>query len=137
MATTSNFRKRHPGWTKLYDPVPIPAGRHQWRIYAVVLREHPGVVKIGRTTQWHKRRKTYANWNLQHDAILHERVFTINEEYPDLELLERQLISTLPFPKRHGNEWFEGNFEAICRFIERLLFSHGLLFDVGGTPLDR
>ena len=100
----------------------VPKGRSVFVLYAVTLREHPEVVKVGRTTRWNNRRVAYANWNLSDgDAILFERTFTITEEFVDLPALEKALLGWLPYPLKHGYEWFVADFEEACREIDRFL----------------
>lgn len=107
----------------------IPAGRTASVIYAVVLVEHPDLVKVGRTTRWETRRKSYANWNLRNgDGIAEERVFTISESFVDLPKLEAHVLASMPFPIRHGAEWFAADLDEVCRVIDRLLCEAGLSY---------
>lgn len=118
-------RKRHPRPVRCF----VPKGRSEYVIYAVCLREHLGVVKVGRTTRWKNRRKVYASWNLAiEDAVLAERVFTITEEFVDLPALEAALLSAMPFPRRHGLEWFRANFDDVCEVIDRFLSEHDISY---------
>lgn len=107
----------------------LPRGRSESIIYAVVLREHPEVVKVGRTTRWANRRKAYACWNLANgDGILDERVFIITDEFVDLPHLEAHVLSAMPFPIRHGNEWFTADLDEVCRLIDQILCAAGLSY---------
>lgn len=107
----------------------LPRGRSQYILYAVALSEHPGVTKVGRTTRWDRRRASYARWNLSDgDAIAAEQTFVITEEFVDLAKLEAALLAGLPFPTRHGREWFVADFDDVCRAIERFLCEHGLSY---------
>lgn len=107
----------------------LPKGRSGLFIYAVVVADHPEVVKIGRTIRWTNRRKAYANWNLRPgDAITSERVFTITDEFVDLTQVEMAILDAAPWPRRSGNEWFVADHEDVCRHIEEILCSGGLSY---------
>lgn len=106
----------------------LPRGRSQFVIYVVELREHPGVVKVGRTTKWHQRRLSYARWNLRADgdAIAREMTFVLADEYVDLPALEMGIIQASPFPLHHGAEWFRADFDEYCQFVDRFICETGL-----------
>lgn len=117
------------GWRQPLFRTFVPAGHSHFVIYAVVLREHPEVVKVGRTNRWKMRRMAYLNWNLSNgDGILDERVFNITEEYVDLPQLEAHILSAMPFPLRHGAEWFVADLDEVCRLIDQILCKHGLSY---------
>ena len=60
---------------------------------------------MGRTNNWKQRRRAYANWNLRKgDGITREVVFEINEEYVDLEWLERDCLALFTAQLFHGLE---------------------------------
>lgn len=106
-----------------------PTGRSQHVIYVVQLFEHPDVVKIGRTTNWNGRRKSYATWNLSAgDAIARERALVITEEFVDLPRLEEALLTSLHHPRRHGREWLVADFDEVVRHVEMFLCEHALTF---------
>lgn len=80
-------------------------------IYAVTLREHDGIVKLGRTTNWKTRRREYDCWNFADcDGMSACSVFIVTDEYIDLPALERACLSEMA--NRHslhrGAEWFSG-----------------------------
>lgn len=104
-------------------------GRVHQAIYAVVLREHPAIVKIGQTSKWSNRRASYASWNLRtdNDGILDERVFLINEEYVDLLRLESAVLREMGTPT-FGKEWFKADLETACRAIDRVMCEGGLSY---------
>lgn len=107
----------------------IQPGRSGFSLYAVTLKDLPGVVKVGRTIRWSSRRLAYAQWNLRSgDGIDDEVVFEINEEWVDLERLEGMALGSMPFPLRHGNEWYHGDIQTAAEVIGRLLESEGLCF---------
>ena len=108
----------------------IPSGRSQLVIYAVGVDGHEGVVKIGRTTNWKSRRKSYARWNLSEvDAVKTERVYVLTEEWIDLIRVERALLSSCPFPLHYGAEWFRADFGDMCDFIESFLSQAGISYE--------
>ena len=103
-------------------PYFTPPGKSGLFIYAVVLVDHPGVVKIGRTVRWKNRRRAYADWNLRGgDGIADERVFHITDEYVDLNALEHEILDRAPWPRRYKNEWFVAELEDVCRLIDQVL----------------
>jgi len=109
----------------------MPSGRSGLYIYAVVVRHHPDIVKIGMTRKWVNRRKSYANWNLSPgDAIVEERVFRISEEFVDLERLEAHIIRTFEAPLAFGAEWFRGTLDEACRHIDRIMCANGIFYDL-------
>jgi hypothetical protein len=102
-------------------------------IYAVVLREHPTIVKLGRSTRWKNRRKNYDNWNhAPGTGIAAGRVYTLNDEFVDLTAVEGACLEamTLRFPLFRGNEWFRASLEEAQRTIEGIL-SDGALAYIG------
>jgi hypothetical protein len=109
-----------------------PPNRSSYVIYAVVLRDHPDIVKIGRTTKWHARRKQYAEWNLaKGDGIAHEVTFCINEEFIDLVKLENEILARMQYPLAHGHEWFSCELEQAVSIIEALLCEYEITYDKG------
>jgi len=107
----------------------VPRGRTGYFIYAVTLREQPGITKVGRTKKWTSRRVEYANWNLAPaDGIASERVFCITEEFVDLPKLEAHILGSLRYPLRHGTEWFVAEIEDVARDIDRVLCDSGLSY---------
>lgn len=122
---------------KLQKGAPLVSNVHVGRcrrpesvIYAVVLHEHPSLVKVGRTSKWAQRRASYASWNLNAtgDAIKHENVFEINDEFVDLAMLERAILEAMPFKIAFGNEWFEADIEDACRVIDQVMCGGGLTY---------
>lgn len=104
----------------------IPTGKSVAVIYVVSVKEHPGVVKLGRTMRgWKQRRREYANWNLRAgDGIDREMVFTLTEEFVDLARLEAAILESMPFPQRSGREWFVADFDEVCRLVDKFLCQH-------------
>lgn len=93
-------------------------------LYAVVLREHPEIVKIGRTTNWNSRRREYDTWNFADgNGVLAAAVYCITEEYVDLPALESACLYGMGFfcAKHRGNEWFKGDIEVARKVIEDVL----------------
>lgn len=112
-----------------FAPCFVPKGRKAFVIYAVVVKDHPSVVKIGRTYHWSSRRKSYATWNLSsQDAVIAERTFTITEDYVDLCTLEKDILVSAPFPLAFGREWFNASIEDAERHIDAFITSAALSF---------
>jgi len=108
-----------------------PKGRRHAVIYAVCVKGHDGVVKLGRTTKWKTRRQSYQRWNLSSgDAITSERVFVLTDEFVDLVKIERAILDGCPFPLRHGQEWFTADLDEICRYVDRFLTINEISFVV-------
>lgn len=106
-----------------------PRGHSHACIYAVVLRDHPEVTKVGRTAKWRNRRKAYADWNLSNgDGILAERTFIITEEFVDLALVEEAILDELPFSRHYKREWYKADIEEVERAIDRILCGMGLSY---------
>jgi hypothetical protein len=106
----------------------VPRGRTESVIYAVTLKEHPGVTKVGRTRKWSSRRKDYDTWNLSSEAIEAERIFCITEDYVDIAALEEHILDRLPFPRRFGREWLVADIEDVARLIDQMLCEAGLSY---------
>jgi len=108
----------------------IPMGRSRCALYVVSLKEHEGVVKIGRTSRgWPQRRKEYDMWNLcGGGGIDREMVFTITEEFTDLAKLEAAILEIIPFPLRSGREWFVADFDEVCRLVDQFLCQHEVTY---------
>lgn len=110
--------KRYRGEVRCF----VPAGRSCPALYAVTLKDQPGVVKVGRTNRWTQRRKAYADWNLRRgDGIDREVLFEIHDEWCDLEEMEAQVLRSMNLPLRHGFEWFVGSLEAAVDAISAVL----------------
>lgn len=98
-------------------------------IYAVVLREHPALVKIGRTRSWGLRRPQYVNWNLSDGhGIQTFVVYGITEEYVDLALVEAVCLAGMERRPHRGKEWFIGTLRDAQDAIERGIASLSLSF---------
>ena len=108
----------------------VPTGRSVAVLYVVSVKEHPGVVKIGRTMRgWNQRRREYAFWNLcAGDGIDREMIFTITEEFVDLAKLEAEVLAAMPFPVRSGREWFVADFDEACRLVDQFLCQHDISY---------
>src|SRR5688572_11159860 len=103
-------------------PCFLRKGRNQPTVYAVALRDHPGLVKVGRTGNWERRRRAYDQWNLAPgDAISDFRTFLITEEYVDLARLELCIIERMQGEPAFGKEWFRAELGDVCDMIERTL----------------
>lgn len=111
-----------------------PAGRGHQAIYAVVLKCRPDMVKVGRTTNWKQRRKTYDCWNFSSgDGIEEYRLFVVTDEYVALDRLEAAVLADMAhnFPVAHGREWFAAEFNDACRTIDRVMCAGGLSYVSG------
>jgi hypothetical protein len=107
-------------------------GRCSYVIYAVVVRDQPDFVKIGRTANWNQRRKHYASWNLARnkDAIVSARIFVILDEYVSLVDLEKACLEAMPSYPSVGAEWFEESIETAEKTIDRVISNAGLFYDM-------
>lgn len=131
----SGVNRRAPSRVVNPEPVtaiaPKPQFKHQTflnkgfrcpAMYAVVVVDHPKVVKVGQTANWPKRQLTYRNWNLANgDGLLDGRLFEINEEWVDLLALEAEVLSRIDAPLKHGNEWFLTDIEEASRVIDQVM----------------
>lgn len=106
----------------------LPEGRSGRYIYVVTLKEHDGVVKVGRTARWAQRRRAYATWNLSDgDAIDREMLFTITDEQDsDIGWIEAEVLGDVVEPRRFGSEWFVADFDDVCRSVARTLERLGI-----------
>ena len=105
--------------------------RSHYVIYAVILREHPEILKIGRTTQWKTRRREYDTWNFADgDGVLDCIVYCITDEYVDLSAVEAACIEGLAMicPRHRGNEWFKGDIADARRVVEDVLCAGQISF---------
>lgn len=111
----------------------VPAGRTSYTIYAVCLREHPNVVKVGQTSKWAARRRVYEFWNLSKgDAIERAMRFVVNDEFVDLKRLESHILAAVgrAFPLHYGAEWFRGDFDEVVRLMDRVMAETGLTYEI-------
>jgi hypothetical protein len=127
------YNKRLRSWVSdsYRDPLVedfMPAGRSEAVIYAVALKEHPGVTKVGRTCRWRNRRKVYESWNLRLGAIAEERLFVLTDEYVHLPSLETYILANLPFERHFGNEWFAAEIDDVAKHIDRMLCEHEISY---------
>lgn len=100
----------------------IPKGRSRYTIYAVVLREHPSIVKLGRSMKWHSRRREYDNWNFADgDGVLDWAAYCITEEYVDLNSVESACLGAMGINPYRGNEWFRSTLDHAKQAIESVL----------------
>lgn len=103
--------------------------KSQYVIYAVVLREHPHLVKLGQTCAWGTRRRQYDHWNFSGgDGVLESAIYCITEEYTDLRATEAACLSAMSAPAAHGAEWFTASLSAARSAIERTLQRLGLSY---------
>ena len=100
-------------------------------LYAVVLKEHPGIVKLGRTTNWKQRRREYDNWNFSEgNGVLVCAVYCITEEYVDLAGLASACMNGMAVaaPIHRGREWFKSTIEHARLVIEDVLHTAQISF---------
>lgn len=103
------------------NPFGISQGRSNYTIYAVVLREHPSIVKIGRANNWYRRSREYTHWNFaEGDGILDLAVYCITDEYVCLRSLEDACLTAMGRPYRR-REWFKASLEQAKLAIEDTL----------------
>jgi hypothetical protein len=105
--------------------------RTHYVIYAVILKEHPEIIKIGRTTKWKTRRREYDTWNFANgDGVLDCLVYCITDEYVDLAAVESACISGLATicSLYRGNEWFHGTLADARRVVEDVLCAGQISF---------
>jgi hypothetical protein len=106
-----------------------PRGRKGFYIYAVSVAGHEDKVKIGMTSDWKVRRRSYATWNLSPiDAVLEERVFCLTEEFIDLKAVESAILQSFERPLAFGAEWFKGSVDDAARHIDRFLCAHDISY---------
>lgn len=104
--------------------------RRHYVLYAVVLREHPTIVKIGRTTNWKQRRREYDNWNFADgDGIAKSIIFLITEEFCDLNGLEAECLGTMDAPRVRGAEWFRASIDDAHTVISQVLTDNALTWE--------
>jgi hypothetical protein len=100
----------------------IPAGRSSYVIYAVVLNDHPDIVKIGRASNWRSRKKFYENWNLSLGTGIKDfAAYCITEEWVNLPSLEEACLSAMNTRPYRGREWFKAQFDFAKLAIEDTL----------------
>jgi T5orf172 domain len=105
--------------------------RSSYTIYAVTLREHPEIVKIGRTTNWRSRRNAYDTWNFASgDGVLGGVLYTITDEYVDLSAVEKACLSGMSMicSIHRGSEWFHGTLDDAKKVIDDILCAGGITF---------
>ena len=108
----------------------LPKGRSNYVIYAVVLREHPTIVKLGRTTNWRNRSREYHDWNFATgDGVLASAVYCITEEYVDLAAVEAACLGAMGQLPHRGKEWFKATLQQAKDAIESVLCNAQLSFD--------
>ena len=107
-------------------------------IYAVVLKDHPAVVKLGQTKKWKSRRRAYDDWNFADgDGVLRYRAYTITEEWVDLAGVEQACLARINKPVYRGREWFRGTLDDGTKAIEAVLCEFGLSYiDEGSEESD-
>jgi hypothetical protein len=111
----------------------VPQGRASFTIYAVALKEHPGVVKVGQTSKWASRLQSYRNWNLcKGDAVERATRFVMTDAFVDLRKLEAHILAAVGqvFPIHYGSEWFSADYDEVVRLIDRTLAESGLTYDI-------
>lgn len=95
------------------------AGSNNYIIYAVILKDHPEIVKLGRTNNWYRRSYEYVYWNLANgDGIQDLAVYCITEEYVNLPMLETACLSAMPRRPYRGKEWFKASLDEAKKAIE-------------------
>jgi hypothetical protein len=124
MSKSRQIRKGQP-FAKCF----VPRGRTSAVIYAVSLKEHPLVTKVGRSARWQQRRRAYDCWNLAPgDAVENFRTYTFTEDWVDLEGIERFVLDALQFPRRFGKEWLDAPFEDVVPRLDEVIEGLGLSF---------
>ena len=123
MKTKMEIRRRYKS---LYNVDLFPSkpktARRGYYIYAVALKEHSGIVKVGMTTNWASRRISYDTWNLRNgDGIDQFKLFTICDEFVDLARLEKHILNNIEDELVSGREWFRADFDEICRIIDKVM----------------
>lgn len=111
--------------------------RTQYVIYAVVLREHPAVVKLGRTTLWSSRRREYDTWNFADaDGVADCHVYCVTDEYVDLSALESACLCAMAdrSPRYRGAEWFKATLADAKVVIEGVLQAGGISYVEKANP---
>lgn len=137
----AKFGKRNKLFMSLIGKDAWDVGNGDRSIYAVVVKSHPSIVKIGMSRNWPNRRKVYADWNLHDgDGILTERVFDITNPYISLPRLENFILKKSPYPLAYRNEWFTADFDGVCAHIVSILVKADISYEErqdGPKPWDR
>ena len=123
------FRPKKP--KPLIDSMRFSSGRlSAFNLYCLTLRDHPEVFKLGRTFNWRLRKRDYENWNLREgDGILSGNLFVINEDYVDLPGLEAAMLDACPFPLFKAFEWFSGDTQEACDWVDRFITASEMTFE--------
>jgi hypothetical protein len=89
-------------------------------LYAVELPD--GVVKIGRTSNWRQRLKTYR-------GSMRVLVWLLTEEWADAVQLEAALLQRLTHPRLAGRlEYLAADFDDVVEQVERMLGEFGVSY---------
>lgn len=100
----------------------IPNGRSSYVMYAIVLKEHPNIVKLGRASHWRSRKAFYENWNLSlGEGILDFAAYIVTEEWVDMKNLEAACLAAMNIQPYRGREWFKASLEHAKSAIEDTL----------------
>lgn len=94
-------------------------------IYAIQMR--PGVVKVGRTTNWAVRKHSYTNGF--DDVIKRSALFRIIDDHEILADIETALLQSLPHSRAKGYEWLFADFDEVAEHTDAFLRSNGIMFE--------
>lgn len=94
-------------------------------IYAIQMR--PGVVKVGRTTNWAVRKHSYTNGF--DDVIKRSVIFWIIDDFEILPDIETALLQSIRHPRAKGYEWLLADFDEVAAHADEFLRTNGIMFE--------
>ena len=93
-----------------------------------VLQMRHGVVKVGRTNNWVRRKQDYTHGF--DDSIMNMCLFHIVDDFEVLEEIEEAVLTSLPHSRAKGFEWLFAEFDDVQRRVEGFMRKRGIMFEV-------
>lgn len=101
-------------------------------LYAITFSGKPEVVKVGYSyAGWGRRKSGYTH---SYGGVSDGVIFSLYDECPNVEALERDVLVGMSFPLHSGREWFLCDLPGAVSVIERTLDAYGA--DYGAEWLD-
>lgn len=94
-------------------------------IYAIQMK--PGIVKVGRTTNWAVRKHSYTHGF--DDVIKRSVIFWIIDDFEILPDIETALLQSIHHQRAKGYEWIFADFDEIASHADEFLRMNGILFE--------
>lgn len=94
-------------------------------IYAIQMK--PGIVKVGRTSNWAVRKHSYTNGF--DDVIKRSALFRIIDDFVVLPDIETALLQSLRHPRAKGYEWLFADFDEIAAHTDAFLRANCIMFE--------